>query len=288
MIRKAVILAAGLGTRLLPFSKEIPKEMIPLYDLSYKHIILKPTIQIIYEHIFDAGIREICIIVGRGKRAIEDHFTPDWPFIELLEKKGKYKQANIIREFYEKLEKTSFTWVNQSRPLGTGNALLQAKWFIDDEPVIVCAGDSIFIGKNMVKELIRVNNITNGNIVVVKKVDNPKKHGVVIPGKKISRNIIKIVDMIEKPLRPPSNLANMSYYLFQPSIVDELKTLKPSTRKEYELTDAIRGLIKRYNNVYGLITRSIRIDIGEACSYMKSLSLSYKYTSKRINSLINI
>ncbi|HDI74672.1 MAG TPA: hypothetical protein ENF55_01810, partial [Thermoprotei archaeon] len=157
-MKKAVIPAAGLGTRLLPTTKELPKEMMPIFYKRRGETILKPTLQIIFEELYDAGIREFCFIVGRGKRAIEDHFTPDYNFLEYLRKKGKEVVAEDIEEFYEKIDNSVLVFVNQPQPRGFGDAVLKAKAFVGNEPFIVHAGDAIIFSENNehLKKIINV------------------------------------------------------------------------------------------------------------------------------------
>ena len=143
-VRKAVILAAGLGTRLLPYSKETPKEMLPISVEENRVLVLKPVLQVIFEQLYDAGVREFCFIVGRNKRLIENHFTPDNGFIEYLYKKNKDSYAKVLDDFYRKLENSHVTWITQPYPRGTRDALMKARKFAENEPIIVSAGVNLY------------------------------------------------------------------------------------------------------------------------------------------------
>ena len=150
MIRKVVIPAAGLGTRLFPATKEQPKEMLPIFSTTANgDVSVKPVVQMVFEQLYDAGLREFCYVVGRGKRGIEDHFTPDSNCIRLLEGMGKNGQATDLEDFYEKLRTSTIMWVNQPEPKGFGNAVLMAQPFVQNERCLVHAGDSCIISKDM-------------------------------------------------------------------------------------------------------------------------------------------
>jgi UTP--glucose-1-phosphate uridylyltransferase len=150
MVQKVIIPAAGLGTRLFPVTKEQPKEMLPIFTKSYDdEMMVKPVVQLVFEQLHDAGMREFCYIVGRGKRGIEDHFTPDPECIKMLEKMGKNGQAEDLEGFYKKLDTSTIMWVNQPQPKGFGNAVLMAQPFVQNESCLVHAGDSCIISQNM-------------------------------------------------------------------------------------------------------------------------------------------
>ena len=159
VVRKVIIPAAGQGTRLIPATKVQPKEMLPIFSKSYNGSpCVKPMVQVIFENVYAADLREFCFIVGRGKRAIEDHFTPNKNVIKVLNGTGKSSQAQDLDDFYEKLEKSIVFWVNQPEPKGFGNAVLMAQPFIQNEPCLVHAGDACIISQNenYVKKLLDV------------------------------------------------------------------------------------------------------------------------------------
>ncbi len=157
MVRKVIIPAAGLGTRLFPATKEQPKEMLPIFSKTAQgDMTVKPVVQFVFEQLHEGGLREFCYVVGRGKRGIEDHFTPDVNCIRNLEVMGKNGQASDLEDFYEKLESSTIMWVNQPEPKGFGNAVLMAQPFVQNESCLVHAGDSCIISKNMdyIKKLL--------------------------------------------------------------------------------------------------------------------------------------
>jgi len=179
VIRKVVIPAAGLGTRLLSSTKELPKEMLPIFSKSSKNkISVKPLLQLIFEQLFSVGFREFCFIVGKEKRAIEDHFTPDYDFVSVLSSK-KTSGANILEDFYKKLDKSSLIWVNQPSPLGFGDAVLRAKPFVNDEKFFVHAGDTLILSKNNshITRLLQ-HSINESSSILLQYIKDPKQYGV--------------------------------------------------------------------------------------------------------------
>jgi len=270
MIEKAVILAAGLGTRLIPYSKEMPKEMLPIAVFEKEVLVLKPVLHLIFESLYDAGVREYCFIVGKGKRAIEDYFTPEWGFIELLCRKGRKIQANILKKFYEKLENSALTWINQPEPRGTGDAILRAKHFVGNEYFIAVAGDSLFLGENVVVKLMKLHKQLGEAFITVKKVKNPRGHGVVV-GEKTGSSIYLVRKIIEKPRKPPSNLINTSLYILPPDIMNYIKVTKPSLRGEIEITNSLQMFIDSGHYIYAYETNAQRIDIGTPQSYVNAI-----------------
>jgi UTP--glucose-1-phosphate uridylyltransferase len=178
VIRKVIIPAAGLGTRLFPATKEQPKEMLPIFSKTMNgEIAVKPVVQVVFEQLYDAGLREFCYIVGRGKRGIEDHFTPDVNCVRTLEGMGKNRQASDLEDFYEKLDTSTIMWVNQPEPKGFGNAVLMAQPFVQNESCLVHAGDSIIISKDMdyLKKLLEAFERFKADAAfLVLDIDNPK------------------------------------------------------------------------------------------------------------------
>jgi len=279
VIKKAVIPAAGLGTRLLPTTKELPKEMMPIFYKRRGETILKPTLQIIFEELYDAGIREFCFIVGRGKRAIEDHFTPDYNFLEHLRKKGKEVVAEDIEEFYEKIDNSVLVFVNQPQPRGFGDAVLKAKAFVGNEPFIVHAGDAIIFSENNehLKKIINVFYHKKAEAVfLLKEVEDPRIYGVIEPGEE-EEDVIEVRRIVEKPEKPPSNLAVVPIYAFDPVILKALEKTGPGKRGEIELTDAIQKIIEWNFKVYAIKPPKgqIWLDIGTPQNYWKALQISY-------------
>ena len=282
MIRKVVIPAAGLGTRLFPATKEQPKEMLPIFSVTANgSISVKPVVQMVFEQVYDAGLREFCYVVGRGKRGIEDHFTPDPNCIRTLEGMGKNGQATDLEDFYEKLRASTIMWVNQPESKGFGNAVLMAQPFVQNEHCLVHAGDSFIISKDMdyIKKLLGAYERFNADAAfIVLEIENPKQYGI-IEGNEVETGIFKVKATIEKPEKPPTNLAIMAMYAFHPVIFKALEATQPGRGGEVQLTDAIQKLIDWGLNVYAvkLSKDYAHLDIGSPERYWEALSLSYKH-----------
>jgi UTP--glucose-1-phosphate uridylyltransferase len=280
MIRKVVIPAAGLGTRLFPATKEQPKEMLPVFStMQGGEPSVKPVLQIVFEQLYNSGFREFCYVVGRGKRSIEDHFTPDLNSINLLQTMGKNGQAADLAGFYEKLQTSTIFWVNQPIPKGFGNAVLMAQPFVDDDHCLVHAGDSLIISKEMdyVKLLLNAYERFNADAAfIVLEIDNPREYGV-IEGEEVEAGIYKVTAATEKPEKPPTNLAIMAMYAFRPVIFKALEATIPDERGELQLTGAIQKLVDWGLKVYAvkLDQDHKHLDIGSPERYWDALCLSY-------------
>jgi UTP--glucose-1-phosphate uridylyltransferase len=286
MIRKVVIPAAGLGTRLFPATKEQPKEMLPIFSMTANgNMSVKPVVQMVFEQVYNAGLREFCYIVGRGKRGIEDHFTPDDKCIRTLEGMGKNGQATDLEDFYEKLETSTIMWVNQPEPKGFGNAVLMAQPFVQNEPCLVHAGDSFILSKDMdyIKKLLNAYERFKADAAfIVLEIENPRQYGIV-QGDEVDDGILKVKTAIEKPEKPPTNLAIMAMYVFHPVIFKALEATHPGRNGEIQLTDAIQKLIDWGLNVYAVkLDKSYaHLDIGSPERYWDALSLSHQSFSRR-------
>jgi len=282
MIEKAVIPAAGLGTRLLPITKELPKEMLPLYSTEANgEVVLKPLLHMVFEQIYDVGIREFCFIVGRGKRAIEDYFTPDENFLENLRQRSKTFYVNLLRTFYNKVSKSTLVWINQDKPLGFGDAVLRSRPFVSNKPFIVHAGDVYIYSPNNhhLKKLIETFDEYSASCVFfTKRVEDPRLYGVAEIEKEVEERVYKIKRVIEKPKQPPTNLAIVAVYAFSPKIFDYLDKTPLGPRGEKELTDAIQLLIEEEGDAYSieLGEKDFWLDIGNPKSYWSAIELSYK------------
>ena len=272
MIRKIVISAAGLGTRLLPITKEIPKEMMPLF-LRDKNseVMVKPLIQVIFEQFFQQGLREYCIIVGRQKRIIQDHFIIDEEFLKKIEKKSKYKQD--LKNFYSMLNKSKIFWAEQSEPRGFGDAVKYSESFVGNDDFLVIAGDTLIPkGDKVIKKLMNAKlKGKNDAILLLKEVPDPRRFGVAVINQTKNKDIITNVE--EKPKNPKSNLSIVALYRFGPSIFKALNEIR-SGQKELQLTDAIQKLIDWGGNVSAIhLNENDRvIDIGTADSYLETIT----------------
>jgi len=286
MIRKVVIPSAGLGTRLFPATKEQPKEMLPMFSRTTNGTIaVKPLLQMVFEQLHDTGFREFCFVVGRGKRSIEDHFTPDHNSVSMLEGMGKSGQATDLEGFYGKLKTSTILWVNQPEPKGFGSAVLMAQPFVQNERCLVHAGDTYIISKDMehIKRLISTYERLNADAAfIVQEIENPRQFGI-IEAEETENGIYKVRAAIEKPEKPPTNLAIMPMYVFHPVIFKALEKTLPGKGGEIQLTDAIQKLIEWGLNVYAvkLNKNQIRLDIGSPETYWEALSLSYQHFCRK-------
>lgn len=280
MIRKAVVPAAGLGTRLLPVTKEFPKEMLPVFFRGRGgRLYLKPLLQAVFEQLYDAGFSEFCFIVGRGKRAIEDHFTPDWDFVGYLEGTKKVEIAEELRVFYERISHSTITFVNQPRPIGFGDAVLRAKAFTGGEDFLVHAGDDLILSKdnNYVKRLIRAfEELSADAAFLVERVEQPRRYGVV-EAIQVTDGIYRVERIVEKPKVPRSDMVAIAVYVFKPTIYGEIERLEPGVGGEIQLTDAIQSLIDEGSMVYAVELREgKRVDVGTSEMYWNALETTYK------------
>ena len=271
MIQKIVITAAGLGTRLLPITKEIPKEMMPMF-LHGKNgeLVVKPLIQTIFEQFFHQGLREYCIIMGRQKRIIQDHFTIDEEFLKNFEKKNKYRQD--LEKNYLMINNSKIFWVDQLEPKGFGDAVKHAESFVGNDDFLVSAGDTLLPkGDKIIKKLLN-EKLTGKNdaTLILKEVSDPRRFGVAVIAHKKNETIVKNVE--EKPKNPKSNLSIVALYRFRPSIFDALKEITDN-RKEIQLTDGIQKLIERGGKINAIVMNKndAVIDIGTAESYLENI-----------------
>ncbi len=280
MIKKIVIPAAGLGTRLLPITKEIPKEMMPLFFQDKKgEVIVKPLIQTIYEKFFNFGLREYCIIVGRQKRTIEDHFTSNQNLLKNLEKGVKYRKD--LEKFYTMLNKSKIFWINQLSAKGFGDAVKYAESFVGNDDFLVTAGDTLLpTGDKIIKKLLNSKlKGKNDAILLLKEVSDPRRFGVAVVKKK--KNNFQVINVEEKPKKPKSNLSIVAVYRFKPSIFKALDAVKKD-KKELQLTSGIQKLIDWGGNISAIILdeKDQVIDIGTADSYLETI---IRYNAISIN-----
>ena len=259
-IRKAVIPAAGFGTRFLPATKAQPKEMLPIVDT--------PAIQYIVKEALDSGIEEILIITGRSKRAIEDHFDSSVELEELLQKQGKNKQLAMVKD----LADIKVHFIRQKAPRGLGDAVLCAKAFIGDEPFAVLLGDDIVYNpeKPCLQQLMECYETHPGIILGAQFVPNDKvsSYGIV-SGEPLADNLYRVNGLVEKPSvdKAPSNLAVLGRYILTPDIFDILENTKPGVGNEVQLTDALAA---SKTDTYALDYEGIRYDTGDKLGYLKA------------------
>jgi UTP--glucose-1-phosphate uridylyltransferase len=281
-IRKVVLPAAGLGTRLLSATKEQPKEMLSVFAATEDgNLCLKPIVQRIFEQLYDFGIREFCFIVGREKRAIEDHFTPERYLIDLLNAHRKNSQAGHLEDFYKKIQKSTIVWLNQPEPRGFGDAVLQAERIVGQEPFLVHAGDTLIItdkAPTLPERLTEAHTMGNADATLaVQDVHDPRQYGVAEVNHGTIGNLI-VKRVVEKPSDPASTLAIMPLYVFNPTIFTALKDTLPGKGGELQLTDAIQRLIDTDHKVQAikLCADDVRLDIGTPETYWEALELSHR------------
>ena len=259
-IRKAVIPAAGFGTRFLPATKAQPKEMLPIVDT--------PAIQYIVKEALDSGIKETLIITGRSKRAIEDHFDSSFELEELLQRQGKNKQLAMVKD----LADIKVHFIRQKAPRGLGDAVLCAKAFIGDEPFAVLLGDDIVYNpeKPCLQQLMDCYEEHPGIILGAQFVPEEKvsSYGIV-SGEPLADNLYHVHGLVEKPSvdKAPSNLAVLGRYILTPDIFDILENTKPGIGNEVQLTDALAA---SKTDTYALAYEGIRYDTGDKLGYLKA------------------
>jgi UTP--glucose-1-phosphate uridylyltransferase len=259
-IKKAIIPAAGLGTRFLPATKALAKEMLPIVD--------KPTIQFIVEEARQSGIEEIVIVDGKNKRSIEDHFDSNFELETNLREKGKDDMLKMVME----TTGLNIYFIRQPYPKGLGEAVLTAKSFIGDEPFAVLLGDDLMTDKvPLTKQLIDRYEETGESALAVMEVpnENVSEYGVIDPETQVSEDLYKVKGFVEKPKpdEAPSNFAIIGRYVFTPEIFDALAVTKVGKGNEIQLTDAI-DLLNKTQNVNAHVFRGRRHDIGSKIGFL--------------------
>jgi len=286
MIRKAVVPAAGLGTRLLSVTKEQPKEMLPIFmGNAVQALSVKPFLQAVYEQLCGIGIEEFCFVVGRGKRAIEDHFTPDRAFIASLNSKGKSSLAQAMEEFYRRIEKSVIIWVNQPEPKGFGDSVLKAEPLVAEQDFMVHAGDTYIISEKSshLKRLLKTHEEKGADATfILEEMEDPRIYGVA-EAKETEPGVFQVKRVVEKPEKPPSKLAIIPIYVFDPVIFKAIKKVPTAKGRELQLTDGIQNLIDWGHNVYAVKMKpgEVRLDIGNPETYWQALEASYKAFSPK-------
>ncbi|WP_456095655.1 UTP--glucose-1-phosphate uridylyltransferase GalU [Peptostreptococcus sp.] len=264
VVKKAVIPAAGLGTRFLPATKAQPKEMLPIVD--------KPTLQYIIEEAVASGVEEILIITGRNKKSIEDHFDKSVELELELENKGKTDLLEIVRGISNMV---NIHYIRQKEPKGLGDAIYCARYFIGDEPFAIMLGDDMVDngqGPPCLKQLIDAYETHNASILGVQEVDkeNTDKYGI-IDGQKLSDNIYKVKALVEKPDpdQAPSNVAILGRYIITPQIFDILGQIPPGKNGEIQLTDALE-ILKDKEDMYAYVFEGRRYDLGDKLGFLQA------------------
>ncbi|WP_027409266.1 UTP--glucose-1-phosphate uridylyltransferase GalU [Anoxybacteroides tepidamans] len=262
MIKKAVIPAAGLGTRFLPATKAQPKEMLPIVD--------KPTIQYIIEEAVQSGIEDIIIVTGRNKRAIEDHFDKSVELEMLLERTGKHDMLKVVESISNLVD---IHYVRQKEPLGLGHAVLCAKKFIGDEPFAVLLGDDIIDSDvPALRQMIEQYQHVRSSVLGVKDVPRSEvhKYGIVDYDQQ-NGELYTVKGLVEKPAaeKAPSTQAIIGRYILTPAIFEMLEQVKPDSKGEIQLTDAIDRLLAK-ENIYSYIIKGTRYDVGDKFGFLQA------------------
>jgi UTP--glucose-1-phosphate uridylyltransferase len=261
-VKKAVIPAAGLGTRFLPATKAQPKEMLPLVD--------KPAIQYVVEEAARCGLTDILIISGRGKRPIEDHFDRSFELEYYLESKQKFDELKQVREISDL---AAIHYIRQRDPLGLGNAVAVAESHVAGEPFAVLLGDD-FPGEDdpLLEEMLRIHERFGRSVIGVQEVKKSEisLYGSIEP-ESVEDNLVRVARVVEKPdpEEAPSNLAVIGRYVLTPEIFDALREVQPGVGGEVQLTDAINMLAKE-QAVYAYVFEGERYDIGNRLDYLKA------------------
>ncbi|WP_026679382.1 UTP--glucose-1-phosphate uridylyltransferase GalU [Fictibacillus gelatini] len=274
-VRKAIIPAAGLGTRFLPATKAMPKEMLPIVD--------KPTIQYIVEEAVQSGIEDIIIVTGKGKRAIEDHFDHAFELEQNLFEKGKVELLEKVRKSSQMAD---IHYIRQKEPKGLGHAVWCARKFIGDEPFAVLLGDDIVqADKPCLKQLMEQYEMTGASIIGVKEVpqEQTSRYGIIDPKSKEGK-LYGVENFVEKPAaeEAPSNLAIMGRYILTPQIFTYLDKQEKGAGGEIQLTDAIQKL-NTYQRVFAYEFEGVRYDVGEKLGFITT-SIEIALQQKEIRS----
>ena len=260
-VRKAVIPAAGLGTRFLPATKSTPKEMLPVVD--------KPAIQYVVEEAVRAGVEDILVVTGRGKRTIEDHFDRSFELEIRLEQGGKFDELKEVRRISDMAQ---IHYIRQPEPLGLGNAVAMAEPHVAGEPFAVLLGDDIVVSGNLLGEMIDVYDRYGRSVVAVQEVPRSEIHmyGAVQP-EFIEDGLARITGIVEKPAEDeaPSNLAVVHCYVLTPEVFDALRATEPGAGGEIQLSDAL-NLLAEQQAVYSYVFEGTRYDVGNRLGYLRA------------------
>jgi UTP--glucose-1-phosphate uridylyltransferase len=268
-VRKAVILAAGLGTRFLPATKAMPKEMLPVVD--------KPAIQYVVEEAVAAGLRDVLMVTGRGKRPLEDHFDRAYELEEALREKGDKEK---LAEVTVSSELADVHYVRQGAPKGLGHAVLCAAQHVGNEPFAALLGDDLIDERDpLLPTMIEVQKAKGGSVVALIEVDPAHVHlyGCAAVEPTGQPDVVRVTDLVEKPdaAEAPSNLAIIGRYVLSPEVFDVLSETPPGRGGEIQLTDALRTLADRTGDqggpVHGVLFRGRRYDTGDKADYLRAI-----------------
>ena len=277
-IKKAIFPVGGLGTRFLPATKSMPKEMLPVVD--------KPIIQYAVEEAANAGIEQFIFVTSRGKSSIENHFDHSFELENNLLSKGKRETLKTAQEMLK--IPGSFAYVRQQEPAGLGHAVWCARHLVGNEPVAIILADDLIKGSNTIKEMI--SNYSSGNMLAIMDVNNQdvSSYGIISPGNTLENNMTEILGLIEKPSidKAPSNMAVVGRYIIEPSVFNELEKQNRGTSNEIQLTDAIANRIGK-SHCYGYKFTNDRFDCGSKLGFIQAnikLSIERDDLSEKLKS----
>ncbi|MGX5682476.1 UTP--glucose-1-phosphate uridylyltransferase GalU [Schumannella luteola] len=266
-ITKAVIPAAGLGTRFLPATKAMPKEMLPVVD--------KPAIQYVVEEAVEAGLTDVLMITGRNKNALENHFDRVTELESTLEQKGDFQRLQKV-EYSNDL--ADMHYVRQGDPRGLGHAILRARMHVGDEPFAVLLGDDLIDERDvLLSRMLEEQSQRNATVIALMEVDPASAHlyGIATVEPTEEDDVVRITDLVEKPAQgsAPSNLAIIGRYVLQPEVFEVLERTDPGKGGEIQLTDALLELAREdiAGGVYGVVFRGRRYDTGDRVDYIKAI-----------------
>ncbi|MDH7578074.1 MAG: UTP--glucose-1-phosphate uridylyltransferase GalU [Bacillota bacterium] len=262
-VKKAIIPAAGWGTRFLPATKAQPKEMLPVVD--------KPAIQYIVEEAVASGIEDIIIVTGKNKRAIEDHFDRAVELETVLKEKGEDELLRLIEDISSLVD---IHYVRQKEARGLGHAVYCARKFVGEEPFAVLLGDDLIVGEvPCLRQLLDVYEEYHCSVLAVQKVGPPevKRYGIIKPAAHPSSQLIRVEDLVEKPApeEAPSQYAVIGRYVITPEIFEILGAISPGAGGEIQLTDALRELVK-IQPIYAYLFHGVRYDVGDKLGFLQA------------------
>lgn len=248
----------------MPFTKELPKEMAPVFVQEQSNLTLKPILQLIFENMYHVGLREFCFVTGKTKRSIQDHFFPE------------SETNSNLSNFFQMISNSKLFWIDQLSPKGFGHAVQSSSPFVGNDKVIVHAGDVAFLPNHLsdLKDLLSLVDSDIDAAFLVREVKDPERHGIITT--KSTGKILSVEKVVEKPQSPESNLGIFPIYFFKSDIFNALNLINPGYANELQLTDAIQQLILEGKKVVAMkISNDFVLDVGTPESYKDAIDLSY-------------
>jgi UTP--glucose-1-phosphate uridylyltransferase len=265
----------------LPSTKEQPKEMLPVYSQSPNgESCLKPILHLIFEQLYDLGLREFFIVIGRGKRAIQDHFTQDYSYTTYLRNRKSVVSAECLEAFYRRLDDSIISWVTQPEPRGFGDAVLRARRAVGDNDFVVHAGDAYIVSRDNAYfgRLMTIFDMRRSSaVLLIHELADPRDKGVAVV-RPTGTNSYEVLSVVEKPEKPKTRLSIEPVYIFQPHFFQALEKTKPGKEGEVQVTDAIQLMISEGRDVHAtrLLADEARLDVGNPDSYWDALCASHE------------